>query len=596
MPIGRGGDVCRRGQLRRVGWLVWRSACRLPATLWGVGAPAIDTQWRPSRLPNVVTTVFLWALVVFLVPISGAAAAPAMSADSGPVNGGSLTDGVPVSGSVTSADGIAYTFVAVAGQHLTLSITAPMVPSGQLNMEAIDASGAVDAAPVGFNTSPTELDFTPTPTQAGTTTVLISPVPGTTTGTFTLTYATDIIGALKSEVPVPTTIGIAGQRTAYTFKAVAGHHVTLAITHPMVPTGSFDLEAVDPSGAVVASPVGFNTSGVELDFTPSETETLTVVIFPVPGETTGTFTLTYSVLVDPTSTSVGCSPSSVAIGSTTSCTATVTDTASSGASTPTGIVSFASLPTTGAFGNSGTCTLQASDLSATASCSLTFAPSVGGSYTITGSYSGDGGHDPSSVIVVVPAVLQGTSTALVSSANPSTTGQTATYTATVSPVPDDGTVAFTDGGATIAGCGAIGVSSSTGEATCQATYPTTGSHPIQASYSGDANFAASQSATLDQRVIRSALVPSHTKITKATIGARKHTASFRFIARGASGFQCELTLTAKKGHKTSKVRYSSCQPPQTYRHLKAGRYTFLVRGVNHTGADPTPARKTFTID
>lgn len=84
-----------------------------------------------------------------------------------------------------------------------------------------------------------------------------------------------------------------------------------------------------------------------------------------------------------------------------------------------------------------------------------------------------------------------TTTALIFSANPSVGGQPVTYTASVSPTPDGGTVSFQDDGTDIGGCGSVAVSTSgtsAGTATCTVTYPTTGSHSITASYSGDANF------------------------------------------------------------------------------------------------------------
>ena len=90
--------------------------------------------------------------------------------------------------------------------------------------------------------------------------------------------------------------------------------------------------------------------------------------------------------------------------------------------------------------------------------------------------------------------------------------------------------------------------------------------------------------------------PSHTKITKAKINARQHTASFGFSAHGAKSFQCELIPPTKKGHKQPKLKFSACRSPKTYTHLKAGKYTFLVRGVNATAADRHTASKTFTID
>lgn len=81
-----------------------------------------------------------------------------------------------------------------------------------------------------------------------------------------------------------------------------------------------------------------------------------------------------------------------------------------------------------------------------------------------------------------------------------------------------------------------------------------------------------------------------TKITKATISSPKRRASFKFASLGvAKGFQCGLA----KAHK--KVAFKTCHSPKTYKHLKAGKYTFEVRAVGSGGTDPTPAKKSFTI-
>src|ERR1035437_405360 len=90
-------------------------------------------------------------------------------------------------------------------------------------------------------------------------------------------------------------------------------------------------------------------------------------------------------------------------------------------------------------------------------------------------------------------------TALTSSPNPSTVGQAVTYTATVSPTPDGGPVAFTDNNTTLSGCAAVAVNTSTGKATCTTSYSAVGSHAIVASYSGDPNYASS-SGSLTQQV------------------------------------------------------------------------------------------------
>ena len=92
-----------------------------------------------------------------------------------------------------------------------------------------------------------------------------------------------------------------------------------------------------------------------------------------------------------------------------------------------------------------------------------------------------------------------TTTALATSKSPSTAGDQVGFTATVSPTPDGGTVAFTDGGDTIGGCAAVPVTAA-GQASCQVTYPAAGSHSIVAGYSGDAGFASSNSPTLAQVV------------------------------------------------------------------------------------------------
>ena len=105
-----------------------------------------------------------------------------------------------------------------------------------------------------------------------------------------------------------------------------------------------------------------------------------------------------------------------------------------------------------------------------------------------------------------------TTTSLGSSVNPSSVGQQVTYTATVSPVPDGGTVGFTDGGTTISGCGSVAVSTTTGKATCSVIYSAAGTHTIVATYSGDPKFASSTSAPLSQTV-KAALTPTSTSVS-----------------------------------------------------------------------------------
>jgi energy-coupling factor transporter ATP-binding protein EcfA2 len=83
---------------------------------------------------------------------------------------------------------------------------------------------------------------------------------------------------------------------------------------------------------------------------------------------------------------------------------------------------------------------------------------------------------------------------------PSHVGQAVKFTGTVNPNPVGGSVSWTDGGTAIAGCTARPVNTSTGRATCNVTFNTLGTHPIIATYSGDAFYAGSQSPTLNHMV------------------------------------------------------------------------------------------------
>ena len=101
-------------------------------------------------------------------------------------------------------------------------------------------------------------------------------------------------------------------------------------------------------------------------------------------------------------------------------------------------------------------------------------------------------------------------TSLMSSSNPSTSGQAVTFTAAIigSAASPTGTVNFKDGTRSLAGCSAVAVSS--GSATCTASNLAAGSHSITAAYSGDATYPANTSAAIGQAVNAAASVASPT--------------------------------------------------------------------------------------
>jgi hypothetical protein len=94
-------------------------------------------------------------------------------------------------------------------------------------------------------------------------------------------------------------------------------------------------------------------------------------------------------------------------------------------------------------------------------------------------------------------LLAATSTALASNLNPSTVGQSVTFTATITGASPTGTVQFKDGATNLGAVVAV-----SGAATAQLTTSalTQGTHAITAVYSGDANNATSTSPVVDQVV------------------------------------------------------------------------------------------------
>ncbi|MGH3579538.1 MAG: Ig-like domain-containing protein, partial [Mycobacterium sp.] len=198
-------------------------------------------------------------------------------------------------------------------------------------------------------------------------------------------------------------------------------------------------------------------------------------------------TTTQTVNKSATATAVTSSIDPSVAGQSVTYSASVTATAP-GTGTPTGTVTFddggAAIPS---------CTTVALTVG-NGSCALSYASA--GSHAITVVYNGDGNYSTSTSTALTQTVgSDATTTAVSSSANPSVTGQTVTYKASVSINPPGtgsptGTVNFQDGGTSIGGCSAVALVS--GQATCSApAYTAAGAHAITAVYSGDSNNATS---------------------------------------------------------------------------------------------------------
>jgi hypothetical protein len=138
----------------------------------------------------------------------------------------------------------------------------------------------------------------------------------------------------------------------------------------------------------------------------------------------------------------------------------------------------------GAINPGGTCTLVG-----------TFTATAVGSRSATLSFVDDGGASPQVIQLIGTGTAIRTSTNLTVNVNPSTSGQTITFTATISPNAATGSVQFLDGS------NPIGTATlNNGTATLATAALSTGTHSITAVYGGDAIDSSSTSTALQQTV------------------------------------------------------------------------------------------------
>jgi autotransporter-associated beta strand protein len=136
-----------------------------------------------------------------------------------------------------------------------------------------------------------------------------------------------------------------------------------------------------------------------------------------------------------------------------------------------------------------------------------------GAHSITAVYSGDNSFTGSTSLPLAQTINQASSvTTVSSSSNPSSVGQSVTFTATVTAMSPGtgtptGTVTFMEG-ATILGDGTL---DSNGQATFAPSTLALGSHLITAVYNGDTNFTTSTSQVFSQNV----LPPTMTTLTSS---------------------------------------------------------------------------------
>jgi hypothetical protein len=194
------------------------------------------------------------------------------------------------------------------------------------------------------------------------------------------------------------------------------------------------------------------------------------------------------VVKNDSTTVVNASANPTKYGEAVTFTATITHTATP---VPTGTVTF----------KSGTTVLATVAVGATGTAKYSTSALAVATHSITAVYSGDSNYISSTSAPLSEVVDKAaTSTTVVSSLNPSISGDTVTFTATVTPIAPGagspaGTVTFKDGSTTL-GTGTL----SSKKATFAISTLAVGTHSITAVYGGGTNFATSTSAVLSQKV------------------------------------------------------------------------------------------------
>jgi hypothetical protein len=378
------------------------------------------------------------------------------------------------------------------GQSVTFTATvSPAPPDGE------SVTFTADGNPIGTGTLTGGVASVTTSSLTAGSHAIVASYPGDT----------NLAGSSGSLTQVvnkePTTTSLTSSLNPSTY----GQPVTFTATvSPAPPDGELVTFFISADGPSVTAPL---SGGVASITTSSLTAGSHTVLALYGGDTnlagSSSPLLTQVVNKEPTTTTVTSSANPSTFGQPVTFTATVSPAPPNGET-----VTFT------ADGNPlGTGTLSGGVATVTTS-SLT-----AGTHSIVATYAGDTNLAASQGSLTQVVSKKPTTTTVTSSLNPSTFGQSVTFTATVSPAPPNGeTVTFTADGNPL-GTGTL----SGGVATVTTSSLTVGSHTIVASYPGDTNLAASQ-ASLTQTVQAQSGTNTSLTATPAVIKLNLNTGQF----------------------------------------------------------------------
>ena len=186
------------------------------------------------------------------------------------------------------------------------------------------------------------------------------------------------------------------------------------------------------------------------------------------------------------------------------------------------------------------------------------------------------------VRALVPSLPVATSTSLASDLNPSTAGDTVTFTATVVPSETGtptGTVTFRDG-TNVLGSGTL----SAGQATFSTSMLTAGSHTITATYEGDTHFSGSTSPDLTQVV---QAIPAPTGLVASADSDTSVMVSWTASA-GATNYKISRSID---GTSFENAGTSNTAPFHDMNVASGVAYLYIVQGIDGTGGLSAPSNQ-----
>lgn len=351
------------------------------------------------------------------------------------------------------------------------------------------------------------------------------------------------------------------------------------------PTGTVTL-SVDGANPPQSTSLVSNTATFNVTVPARGSQSLQAAYSGDPNYAGFTTPVTYlTVSTTATSTAITQYTASPAAGSTFQVTATITPLASS-SSTPTGNVSFTL---------NGTAVGSATVSGGTATTTIT-AP-ASGTYSLVAIYGGDGnftGSTSTSVTVTVSKIS--TTTSVTPSTTTPAAGASMQVSATVTPSTTGsssptGTVTFTLDGVT-AGSATLGSSTTV---TTTITAPSAGTHNLVAVYSGDSNYAGSNSPTATLTVAKNATTLGVSTSSSPTAGS-----PMQLVATISANSQGSITPTGTvtftlDGASAGSATVSGTTATLSITAPSAGSHTVQASYGGDTNFSASTASGSFTV-